>query len=114
MPVELVLFSETPPRTAVLGEAGRVIAPDGGLVNYAHDRVWQFVDAQQRPLLSVVAPRLLEDVAEARRLVPRFPERAQLRIWTEILIPDSADQQLGLQLAAAIALRSEGELRERW
>lgn len=114
MSTELVLFSETPPSAALLGEAGRAIAPGGGLVSYGHDRVRQFVDARQRPVLSVIAPRLLEDPVEARRLVPRPPERAELHTWTEMIIPESADQQAGLQLAAAVALLSGGELRERW
>lgn len=114
VPVELVLFSETSPSTALLGEAGRAIVPEGGLVSYGHDRVRQFVDGQKRPLLSVVAPRVLEDLVEACRLVLRPPEREGLCTWTEMVVPEGVDRRVGLELAAAVALLSGGELRERW
>lgn len=111
MPYELVMLSDKPPSLGQLEEAGYVFVPDGHLIEYAHGRVRQFLDAQRRALLSVLAPRELSDPTEARLLLEEGPDMAC--VWTEMVIPDGADRAVAVELAAGITVLAGGDLKVR-
>lgn len=110
MPTELVILSNHEVTEQLMVAEAAEILPSATWVSYRGGDITQFLTAAGSGLLSVFRTRQVRDAGEASDAVVDPP--AAFTCWTDVTIP-FGDATRGRELAAAIASRVGGVLRER-